>query len=387
MKKISRIFLLSAMASIAAFSTVAQSDAYHIPRDGDRLHPGLAESRSVILSVNDSARILLLDPSAVSFDGDSDAWTYIDTDTISYVQFATKHRFKLSGDTLSYIGYENRATDFRLDRPSTVAVFPLKDGDIVSDIWTGHMLRHGAMMLRHVKGESTGRVESGWTLTDGTDTIRNVTRLRWTLDMAYADPDSVTAAMPDSVASEIISELQVDVKAILSERLLTERSMWFSEDARYPILTDSRVSRVILGEGGAPADTVPLSTLAIHYPASFQHSDTGEEFTAMKPKGGDHGNNYGEYGYDAQDSGSSLQIGEPEAGAGSVSITLCSTTGPTSATLTLFTDSGIRLAEPVMVTVGTVPQTCTVDFPAGWTGVLLIRVESGEESYTRKTII
>ncbi|MDE5813137.1 MAG: hypothetical protein K2H72_02520, partial [Muribaculaceae bacterium] len=283
MKKISRIFLLSSLVSIAASSTVAQSDTDHIPRDGDRLHPGLAESRSVILSVNDSTRTVLIDPSAVSFDGESDAWTYIDTDTISYVQFATKHRFKLSGDTLSYIGYENRATDFRLDHPATAAVFPLKDGDIVRDVWTGHMLRHGALMLRHVKGVSTGRVEGGWTLTDGTDTIRNATRLRWTLDMAYADPDSVTAAMPDSVASDIISELQVDVKAIMSERLLTERTMWFSEDARYPILTDNRVYRVLLGEGGAPVDTVPLSTLAIHYPAPFQHSDTGEDFMAMKP--------------------------------------------------------------------------------------------------------
>ncbi|MDE5813279.1 MAG: hypothetical protein K2H72_03245, partial [Muribaculaceae bacterium] len=205
MKRISQILFLSALASIAAFSTVAQSDAYHIPRDGDRLHPGIASSQSLILSVRDSARIILIDPAAVSFDGDSDAWTYIDSDTISYVQFATKHRFKLSGDTLSYIGYENRATDFRLDRPTTAAVFPLKDGDIVRDVWTGHMLRHGAMMLRHVKGESTDRVESGWTLNAGGAVTRTILGKP---DQPMTDSYVQLPCYSDTFISDMLEELR-----------------------------------------------------------------------------------------------------------------------------------------------------------------------------------
>ena len=330
---------------------------------------------------------MLLDPSAISFGDDLDACTYIDSDTISYVQFSTKHRFLLRGDTLSYIGYENRATDFHLDSPAIVACFPLEDGNVTRDVWTGHMLQYGTMMLKHVKGESGSIAERGWTLTDGTDTVRNAIRLRWTLDMAYADPDSVTSVMPDSVASGIISDMQVDVRAMLSERLLTERTMWFSEDARYPVLTDSRVSRVIHADGGASADTVPLSMLAIHYPVTFQYSDTGEDYIALRPDGKESINPYGETGHDDTQHGTSLSVGEPEANGGVVTLTLSSPHGPATATVTLFTDSGMRLTEPMEVMLTPVPQAYTINTPAGWTGVVLLRVDSGDESYTRKTIL
>ena len=99
--------------------------------------------------------------------------------------------------------------------------------------------------------------------------------------------------------------------------------MWFAEDARYPVLTDSRVSRVMLTDGGT-ADTVPLSMLAIHYPAAY---------------------------------------------------------------VILFTASGIRITEPKEVTVGPVAQPYRMDIPAGWTGVLVLRVQAGKESYTRTIII
>ena len=387
MKKITLIFLFSLVVSTAASFISECPGAYHIPRDGDRLHPGIAGSESLILSVCDSSRTVLLDPSAISFGDDLDACTYIDSDTISYVQFATKHRFLLHGDTLSYIGYENRATDFRLNSPAIVAGFPFKEGSVTSDVWTGHMLQYGNMMLKHVKGESRSSAEKGWTLTDGIDTLRNAIRLRWTLDMAYADPDSVTSVMSDSIAGGIISDMQVDVRAMLSERLLTERSMWFSEDTRYPVLTDSRVSRVIHAGEDTSADTIPLSMLAIHYPVSFQYSDTGEDYIALKPDGKNSINPYGEYVNDDEKPGTSLSIGEPEANGGTVILTLSSPHGPTTATITLFTDSGIRLTEPKEVPLVQTPQTYTISVPAGWSGVTLLRVDSGNESYTRKVII
>ena len=385
MKKIPLFFFQIAIVSASAATLLAQSSSYHTPRDGDRLHPGLSDSRS-LLSVNDSSKTVIIDPSIVFFDDDHDASPYIDNDTISYVQFATKHRFLLRGDTLSYIGYENRAAYFRLDPPVAVAVFPLRDGVSVREDWTGHLFQYGTMMLKHVKGESRGETQGGWSLRDGTDTLRNAVRLRWTLDMAYADTDSVSAAMPDSVASEIISDMQVDVKAMLSERLLTERSMWFAEDARYPVLTDSRVSRILISEGGAPADTIPVTMIAMYYPASFQRSDTGEDFMAHKPDGRSNGNAYGEYG-DEKDRGTSLKVGEPEVCGDAITVTLGSSSGTCTATVTLFTDTGIRLTEPQEVTVGPVPQPYSIPAPSGWSGVVLLRVEAGEESYTMKAII
>lgn len=386
MKKISPIFLLVSVIFTAATATGTQPDMDHIPRDGDRLHPGIANARSLILSVNDSMRTVLVDPLAVSFDDDCDASAYIDTDTISYVQFTTKHRFLLRGDTLSYMGYENRASDFRLDSAATVAFFPLKDGDTVRSDWTGHLFQYGTMMLKHVSGISRGEAQGGWTVTDGTDTISNTVRLRWTLDMAYADPDSVTTSMPDSIASGIISDMQVDVRTMLSERLLTERTMWFSQDARYPVLTDSRVSRVIFSDGVVPVDTVPLSMLAMHYPASYQHSDTGEDYIAQKPDGKHSGDTYGESGYVSQDTGNSLSVGEPEAEGRVITVTLSSPSGSVVASVTLFSDSGVVLTEPQTVTVGTVPQIHSFEAPSGWSGVMLLRVDAGDESHTRKII-
>lgn len=329
---------------------------------------------------------MLIDPQAISFDDSYDASPYIDGDTISYVQFATKHRFLLRGDTLSYIGYENRATDFRLDSPAVAAAFPLTDGKSVSDVWSGHMLHYGSMVLRHVRGISASSIDGGWTLTDGTDTLRNAMRLLWRLDMAYADPDSVSAAMPDSVASEKISDIQVDVKAMLSERMLTERTMWLSADARYPVLTDSRVSRILLDEAGAPADTVPLSMLAMYYPAPFQYSDTGEEITVRKQGKTQGGNTYDASDDGLPDTGTTLSVGEPEVGERIISVTLSSPSGPVVATVTLFSDSGIMLTEPKSVIVGTVPQSHSVEAPSGWSGIMLLRVDTGEESYTRKII-
>ena len=387
MKKISPISSLASIIFTAATAIGAQSSDNHIPRDGDHLHSGFATSGSLILSVNDSSRTVLIDPSAVSFDEDSDAWAYIDTDTISYVQSATKHRFVIHGDTLSYIGYENRATDFRLDSPAVAAVFPLSDGRFTTDEWTGHLFQYGTMMLKHVRGISRGEAQGGWTLTDGTDTLRNAVRLRWTLDMAYADPDSVSVAMPDSVASGIISDMQVDVRSMLAERLLTDRTMWFTEDARYPVLTDSRVSRVVISEGGVSADTIPLTMLAMHYPASFQRSDTGEDYVAQKPEGKKGSDQYGEYHYEDSDHGTSLKVGEPELSGDAITVALSSPSGTCTATVTLFTDSGMRLTEPKEVTLTTVPQQYTFNVPSGWTGVVLLRVESGNESYARKTII
>lgn len=372
---------------MVAFSAavLAQRYADHTPRDGDRLHPGLAASPSLILSVNDSTRTVLLDPQAITFDDSYDASPYIDGDTVSYVQFATKHRFLLRGDTLSYIGYENRATYFRLDAPVSVAVFPLRDGSSVYGDWKGRMLHHGTMILRNVRGTSMASVQEGWTLTDGSDTLRNATRLTWTLDMAYVDPDSVTSSMPDSIASERISEMQVDVKSMLSERLLTERTIWFSEDARYPVLTGSRVMRVKPDDSGVQSNTVPFSMLAMHYPPACQYADTGEAPHISKPSGSLAYDGSSPLG-DNVGSGEELTVGEAAFTGSTVTVTLSPQPDPVAVTLTLFSDSGIRLTVPMKVTVGSVPLSCSVEAPDGWSGVMLLRIDAGEHSHTQKII-
>lgn len=387
MKKYPPLFFALALFLVPASYLYADSTEKHIARDGDRLHPGLSLSSYLILSISDSSRTVLLDPKAVSFDDSQDAAAYIDGDTISYVQSATKHRFILHADTISYIGFENRATDFRLDSSVSVAHFPLKDGDIVRDSWTGHVFHHGSMLLKRMTGVSTSRVETGWKLTDGTDTLRNATRLVWTLDMAYADTDSLDTSLPDSITSGLISDMQVEARDLLSERMVTGRSLWFTEDARYPVLTDSRVSRVITTVGAGKADTVPISMLSMYYPSSFQYSDTGE-LPPEKPtraNSGSEGSQCNEFGDETAPG--LLTVGEPYVMDHTISITLSNKGGAAEATLTIFSDSGIRLAEPSAVTIGVVPQKYKVNIPAGWQGIILLRVDAGNESYTLNVII
>ena len=340
----------------------------------------------MILSVSDSTKTVLFNPDAVVFDSDRDAAVYMDGDTISYVQEATKHRFLLREDTLSYIGYENRATDFRLTSPVVVTNFQFQDGSEKPNVWNGRVLHYGSMILCHTIGTSTTAIEKGWKLTDGTDTIHHATRLVWTLDMAYADRDSIDKEMPDSVASERISEMQVDAKSLMQERLLTERTLWFTRDARYPVLTDSRISRILFNNARLKGDTVPVSGLAMYYPSSHQYEDTGEEITDRKPVQTVGGYAIDPYNDKSQDNGITISVGEPKVSGNFLEVTLSSQAGPFVATVTLFSESGIRLTEPAAVTVGIVPQSHPVEIPSGWSGVMLLRIDAGEESYTEKII-
>ena len=128
MKNLLRNSSLATILLGMATTLVGQTKTDHTPRNGDQLHQGFATPQSLIMSVSDSTKTVLINPDAVAFDSDRDAAVYMDGDTISYVQEATKHRFLLRDDTLSYIGYENRATDFRLTSPVVVTNFQFQDG-------------------------------------------------------------------------------------------------------------------------------------------------------------------------------------------------------------------------------------------------------------------
>ena len=203
MKRIPLFSLVSAAAFFLGASIQVGVDCRHLPRNGDTLRPGVGNSRYALLSVDESSKTVLLDPTAFSYGGAMNASVHINGDTVSYVQFATRHRFLLRGDTLSYLDFENRATDFHTDAPVATAFLSLRDGERVGDTWVGYVREWDSLLLKNMKGVSTSRVDRGWAITDGTDTVMDVTRLIWNLDMEYADPDIVTAAMPDISTREI----------------------------------------------------------------------------------------------------------------------------------------------------------------------------------------
>lgn len=361
----------------------------HIPRDGDCLHPcAVSPSNLLIASVNDTTKSIVLRQNSTFFDEDYDAALYMEGDTISYVQNATKHRFFLRNDTLYYLGYENRSTDFHIDRPISVVAFPFENGSTVTEKWTGHVLFHGSTLLKRMGGISKSLVEGGWRINDGTDTIHNATRLLWTLDMAYVDMDVTSTSSGDSINTVTISDLMMDMKTVLSERLLINRMIWFAENARYPVLTDTHVSRIIKKEEYETADTIPISLFAIHYPPFHQQMDTGEEYvTSGRTKTKQKDSSNGEFNTVIDDKSSSLSAGSPEIRGDAINITLSSLEGTTDATITLYTDSGIQLSNSIPITMGPTVQTYTVTIPKDWKGVLLIAIDTGEESIIKKLVI
>ncbi|MDE6018031.1 MAG: hypothetical protein K2G85_04360 [Muribaculaceae bacterium] len=385
MNRLPLLTLIPAAFCILAVSVYSQPDMSHTARHRDFLNPGLSSFPNFVISVNDSAKEIVIDPDVFIFDPSAEAAAYLNGDTISYVQSATKHRFILRSDTLSYSGFENRSTDFRLDTPVTVCIFPLLDGTETSATWTGKVKYGGSLMLKEITGTSSSRVNSGWSFTDGADTVRNATRLTWTLDMAYLDKEKVQVELPDSVISEMISDMKVEVEAAMAERLLTERALWFSESARYPILTESRVSRVIGNQGSAVADTVARSFLATYYPAENQYADTGEEPDSAPRKVRATGDNAP---YLEEYTGSKrLSVGEPTATETAVSVTLSSYEGAVEGVLAIYTDSGIRIGEAMTIMIGPVPASYTIGLPSGSKGVFLLTVGTAEETHTRKVII
>lgn len=387
MKRATPISVIAAIAGLliaadfAVYAATPISETPHSPRDGETLHPGVSFSSCALLG-SDSITSKTISISAELFlsDDSNDAAIYIDGDTISYVQFATKYKFLLSSDTLRYSGFENRATSFSLDTTVAVMGLPLKYGDNFSEEWSGTVFTHGRNVLKRVSGVSKTFLDKGWSLTDGTDTIGNATLARWTIDMAYVDQESINAVSPDSISPESVSDLIVPMERIITERVLTERSIWFCDEARYPVLTLTSVFQ-IKPSGAEGCDTVPVSTLAMYYPPVYQQSDTGEEIVRKKKPGNDNG------GTSPYSEDTIADISEPLVTGNTMELTVSSPEGPVDLEVSLFTDSGIRLSEPVSVRAGAIPTTVSLDIPAGYRGVILIHIDSPQGQTTRKVII
>lgn len=365
-----------------AFNALAQANdnfALHKPNDGDKLHPNVAYSQTAIGDVDATDRIVEFNADLFSPGDDADAAVYISNDTLSYIQFATNHRFKIESDTLKYIGYENRAGKFSLEVPAHAFITDAGYIGSAATKWKGTHLHYGKQFLKHAVGESATASESGWKLVGDNDTIRDATYVKWRFTLAYTERDSIGKDMPDSLANEYISEFEVPVDRVMTERLLTEREMWFSDAARYPILQRHRVYRLKDTEQES-CDTTLISQFCMYYPAAFQYSDTGEEPIKEKPR-----NVAGNNGHDGKIYG--VDVSEASTDGDIISVTLSSQTGETDLTLTLYTDSGIRLSTPATVKAGAIPQKHTLPIPSGAKGVIILHIESDTGSQSQKIIL
>lgn len=355
-------------------------------RDGDRLQPPLSRAAHAVGAVDTAGRSVRVDGEAFTSGNNAEVIIYQSGDTLFHVQDATRHICLLSSDTLSYLGFENRATSLVLDSPLTVLRYPLRGGDTFAEEWSGTVFHRGRTLLRKVVGRSASRIEKDWRIVEDGDTLPGATLLRWELGMSFAAPDSLDAELPDTVVSPSVSDLMLPSDKLLSESMLTLREVWFSPSARYPVLQRSGTFRVVSGKG-TPADTVPLSGLAIRYPADLQRMDTGEEFAPANPDEGGGEPLLTLCGGDGPEGGFPVDLKNPEIGEGGITVTLASPNGSRQARMTLFSVSGIPLSETVTLEVGVIPQTYTIHAHAGTSGVVLLRVDAGDLSRTYKAVL
>lgn len=378
------IQLILTVIPLAAFAADQVGDGFrrHFPRDFDKLHPDVSFSPTAISLIDSSRRLVNFNPALFYSDPGNSAGTYISGDTVNYVQFATKHRFIQNPREFAYLGFENRATRYSLNEPLPVMKFPPVENETVQANSSGSVTGYGGILLKLIKGRSTGNISAGWTLTDGNDTVRDAKCLVWELDTEYLDPDSVPGEWNDSISPESVSDYEVDVRRLLSERLLTRRMIWFTDDARYPVLQQTTVSRLVGKDSGTECDTVPVSVLSMSYPPECQYADTGEGNAARKR--GDDENNDVE---SPDNTANMIAAGDPESSNESISIALSSKDDAVEATVTLYSDSGIRISEPVTVILTAIPRTFSFPVPSDYKGIVLIRIDAGEQSLTRKAVV
>lgn len=356
----------------------------HIPRDGDRLHPDVSFSPEAISKVDPNLKMVFFNRNQFSAMNDADMCVYLYEDTLSFIQFATKHLFSLKTDTLSYLGYENRASRFVIKNPIAVASLNSATSFIVNENLNGRLTFHGKDFLKQVKGTSSARIEDDWTICGDSDTIKHVVYGRWDMDMAYFDIDSIDSNAADSLMSQQVSDLLIPVRDMAKERVVTSREMWFAPDARYPVLQRS-LSFLIKTTDGEDCDTIPVSCFSSHYPMAFQRSDTGEEyvpdFSIRKMPDAKYTN------LGLADDREGLTISDAIAGKEHISVTISTESGEEDLNLTLYSDNGIRLSETISVRAQSLPQTIRIPRPQKSGGIVILFIESEAASICRKVIL
>ncbi|WP_455497742.1 hypothetical protein [Coprobacter sp.] len=146
----------------------------------------------------------------------------------------TAYKYKLSGDSLLFLGYENPTTKIYFESPVPVIRFPFNYGDTVSSLFIGHGGHSHVYTLRTYGHTKTSIDAFGILLLPGNDTLRNVIRLHrqenigqqiFTSGASFQNKDSLLTV------SEIGDKLYND-----SITWQVDTYQWYLPGYRYPLL-------------------------------------------------------------------------------------------------------------------------------------------------------
>lgn len=142
--KTSYLFIISLLAGIAyavaayaASQTANPESRLLLPRDGDRLQPQKSRIMGAVASDSKDSLVVNVNTGCFSSDDVAGISVYMEGDSLSYVQEGRKHLFTTRGDTLSYLGYESRATRLTLDSPLPLLLRLSGGGEGFAGEWSG----------------------------------------------------------------------------------------------------------------------------------------------------------------------------------------------------------------------------------------------------------
>lgn len=173
------------------------------------------------------------------------------TDSLIAIDNGGMYKYQLKGDSLLLIGTENRLTHIDYPRPETWLRFPMSLGDSISGLFEGKGQYCERLFFRKVGKYSTKADAIGSLLTENSDTLHHVLRLR-------TDRTTITIAHPlDSMLStyETLDSIPILGNDSIIRILATENRVvrtvilrYYVPGCRYPVLETCETSSVGRGE-------------------------------------------------------------------------------------------------------------------------------------------
>lgn len=218
--------LLAASAAPLASAQETVTVERNFPRDGDRLEraevpfipPGKG-GEGTVWHCSFPASLAKSRPSSYRVRGGQ----------ASRLEEGTLYHSRLSGDSLLAAGFENRSTALEYAVPPLLLECPLAYGDSTGGVYGGQGI-HGSRLHWAVWGRNHSVADGTGVLTDGTDTLRHILRVRLHREFATATArDTFPASLfrPDSIAARVDTA---------TGKTVENRWLWYKAGCRYPVM-------------------------------------------------------------------------------------------------------------------------------------------------------
>ncbi|MDR0989535.1 MAG: T9SS type A sorting domain-containing protein [Prevotellaceae bacterium] len=373
--------LFAVCVSQQVYAQLLNSD-YNCPRSGDRLIKRQIEA----IEAGQGGQNRQWDFSELELPEANYELSYSaqGADTIIGTEHRTMYYYRLSGDSLFCIGYENPTTLITYRHPELLLVFPLFQGRTVTDYFDGTGVYCDRLALRQ-RGKSIVKADaSGTLLLPGNDTplqvIRTYTRKQIHLRMMPMQ-EIPTDTLPFVLERDSIDYLL----AHDSIRTETQTWRWYADGYRYPVLETIKTHTYKFGK---PLKFFTSSFIYLpeeqYYDLPYdvdnqQRRDEAAEEESKRQNNHHHSNKQG----GKKDKSIDYQFGVGEDGNLHIDYTL---KHPTKISITLYDLQGRQWSAVARGNQGVGSYSETISLTEYPRGEYLLRIEAGKEVFGEKIL-